>query len=128
MTDASSLASVTDLLTRFGEDFNNRRDDRMGGYYAIDFAAVVDGAFVDRQAYLDAIAQLFAAGYRGIRFEVNHCRRISDRAVLADGTTRIEDASGNEHQSRFSINCAWSGSDMQFLHTHSSTVPHGSPQ
>jgi hypothetical protein len=114
------MTIVTDLLTRFGEDFNEGRHDRMAHYYAHDFAAVVNGAFVDRHAYLEAISQLLTDGYRGIRFEVNRCRPLGAGTLLADGTTCIDDPSGTALQSIFSILCGWNDSGTQFLHTHTS--------
>lgn len=114
------MGRVTALLLRFGDEFNGLRMDGMASYYTDGFAAVVNGAFVERASYLASSAQLLAEGYSRIRFELHQCRQLGPDLFLADGTTFILDPAGAEHWSIFSILCVDEGLGLQFAYTHSS--------
>lgn len=115
------MQRVTDYLSQFALDMNERRLDRMPDHYAAEFSAVVDGVLVNREDYLRWVGELVQAGYSGIHFEVASCRSLSDEYLLAEGTTTIRAADGTELSSKFSIVCVARGSRLQFFHAHSST-------
>lgn len=115
------MQRVSNYLSEFALDLNERRLDRMPDHYAADFSAVVDGTFVNREDYLRWIGELAQAGYSGIRFDLASFRSLSDEYFLADGTTTIRASDGVEHSSKFSIICVARGSRLQFFHAHSST-------
>ncbi|BBD99137.1 hypothetical protein SAMIE_1026380 [Sphingobium amiense] len=108
------------LLSHFGDAFNGQRVDEMARCYTDGFAAVVNGAFVDRAPYLESSVQLLAAGYRDIRFALRQCRDLGADMFLADGTTFVIDPEGVERWSIFSILCVDEGQGLQFSYTHSS--------
>ncbi|WP_046764685.1 Cif family virulence factor [Sphingobium chungbukense] len=127
MTVADTAADdAAALLRRFQADFNAGHSDRMAGYYTTDFAAIVNGAAVDRAAYLQSVDQLLSAGFGEIRFETHLYRRLAPELVLVHGTTFIADPGGATHRSAFSIICAGGGPAMRFAQTHSS-VPGVAP-
>jgi len=115
------MKRLSDYLSEFAVDMNERRLDRMPIHYADDFSAVVDGALVNREDYLRWIGELSQAGYSGIRFDVARCCALSDDYWLAEGTTTIRAPDGEELSSKFSIICVARGSRLQFFHAHSSS-------
>jgi hypothetical protein len=115
------MQRVSDYLSEFALDMNEHRLDRMPSHYADEFSAVVDGTFVNREDYLRWIGELGQAGYSGIRFDLARCHALSDAYWLAEGTTTIRAATGEELSSKFSIVCVARGSRLQFFHAHSSS-------
>jgi hypothetical protein len=111
---------VRDYLAIFAADFNAGRLERMPDHYAATFSAVVDGEFVDRNAYLSSIAALVDAGYARIGFELRMVQALSPDRMLADGTTTIRSPEGDGLVSRFSIVCERSSSRLMFAYSHSS--------
>ena len=110
-------ARLSDLLHRFGSDFNRQAMD-LEAYYSPDFTAIVGDEDISRGAYLASVYAMYDAGAHDIRFDVDLCRALSSELLLASGTTRVKDAAGAQHASRFTILCG--GHPMQFLHVHSS--------
>jgi len=121
MIDEAQISRpVASFLARFADDFNARRVERMAGYYTDAFSAVVDGVFVTRDAYLDAVAALIATAPGEIRFDLNLSRIIGGSHVLADGITTVRGKDGAEQASLFSIMCAGALDDLRFDYVHSS--------